>query len=77
MRTNKFSIGGLTGAHASSIVNEVIKVSSLLFFNEKILSVKKAPKCKINDFRRLRSLKIVAFIVLCLLNFVLLVRFCL
>ena len=64
----------------SSIVNEVIRtISSLfIFFYKNILSLKKAPKCKINTFLPLRIFcaeKIVAFVVFCLLVFVLLVSF--
>ena len=49
-----------------------------VFFCEKILSRKKVPKCKTNEFHPFVSFcawKIVAFVVFCLLNFVLLVVF--
>ena len=52
--------------------------ASLFFFYEEILSVKKAPKRKINNFPPLRNKKkkkIVAFVVFCLIIFVLLVNF--
>ena len=41
----------LIGVHASSIVYEVIRtiLSLIIFFYEKILSVKEASKCKTND----------------------------
>ena len=51
--------------HFSSIVNEVVRTISsqfFFFFYEKILSIKKAPKRKTNDFRSLRSF-CVAFVV--------------
>ena len=60
----------------SSIVNEVIKtISSLFFFYEKILSVKKSSKCKTNDFPPLRS-SFVRKKLLPLLFFVCLILFC-
>ena len=52
-----------------------------LFFLRKGFERKKAPKPKANDFHSLRSFcasrKIVASVVFCLLNFILLVGFCL
>ena len=60
----------------SSIVNEVIEtISSLFFLYEKILSVKKASKCKANDFPPLRNL-CVRKKLLPLLIFVCLILFC-
>ena len=50
----------------------------LAFLYEKILSVKKAPKSKTNNFLSLKSFceqKIVAFVVFCSLVFLLLVGF--
>ena len=51
------------------------------FFYEKILRVKKAPKCKTNVFHLFRSFcsceKFIAFVVFCWVIFVLLVGFCL
>ena len=50
----------------------------IFLFYENILSIQKAPKCKTNNFQPLKSFcvrKIVAFVVFCLLVFVLLVGF--
>ena len=71
----------LFGVVLSSIVNEIIKtVSSVLFFYEKILSIKKHESAKQTIFTLLEVLctwKIVAFVVLCSIIFFLLVGFCL
>ena len=58
---------------------EVIKTISIqFFFTKKFWAKRKGPKCKANDFTLLRSFamqNIFAFVVFCLLNFVLLVDF--
>ena len=82
MSTNKLSTSRLIGEHANSIVNKAIRtiLSLFIFFFEKILSLKKSPKRKINNFPPLRGFsaqKSVAFIVFCLIVFILLVSFCL
>ena len=81
MRANKFSIGGLRGVHVSSIVNwgyEDNFKPVYLFFLRKDFKRIKTTKRKTSNFYPLRSLceqKIVAFVVFCLLIFVLLVGF--
>ena len=48
------------------------KVCLFIFFYEKVLNVKKARKCKTNNFDLLRSfahIKNIAFVVFCLLGF--------
>ena len=83
MSTNKLSTSRLIGEHASSIVNKAIRtILSLFFFFffEKFLSLKKSLKRKIDNFPPLTGFsaqKSVAFIVFCLIVFVLLVSFCL
>ena len=77
----KFSIGGLIGVHVSSIVNEIISSISnqFNFFVRKDFARNKTQiKPKPTNFLSLRSFyarKIVAFVVLCLLNFICLVVF--
>ena len=78
MRTNKPSKDGLIGVHVSSMVNEVIRTISREFIFALRKNSPNAPKLKTNDFHPLKSFcarKIVAFVVFCLLNFVLLVGF--
>ena len=79
---NKFSIGRLIGVHVSSIVKWGYQdnFKPVYFFYEKISRAQKAPKRKTRDFYHLRSLrtqKVVALVVYCLLNFALLVNVCL
>ena len=77
----KYTCHSIVIGELSSIVNEAIRTISrllIIFFYEKILSVKKAPKCKITNFPLLRcsfAQKIVAFAAFCSLVFVLLVGF--
>ena len=62
----------------SSIVFEVIRIVLGLLFYENILSRKEAPKCKTSGFHPFIGFcaqKIVAFVVFCLPNSVLLVVF--
>ena len=55
MLTNKFSIGGLTGVHVSSIGNEVIRTISI-FFNQKILNAQKR-KSSQNKLQKQKQVK--------------------
>ena len=83
MCTNKFSIGRLIGVNVISTVklgyqDNFEPVYYYFFFYKKTSRAQKAPKRKTSNFHTLKSSrvqKIVAFVVLCLVNFALLVDF--